>query len=707
LRKITLSFKTKSLNTKSLSVFILFIFQLYFLPVFGQVKIDTTSLSEVIIKATPIQTSLQNSASSVSVIQKKDLEKGDGTILTSVLNKIPGVNMQQGSLSTNRISIRGIGARSQYGTSRIKAYFEAIPLTSGEGDTTIEDIDLETIGRIEISKGPNNTSFGSGLGGVIHLFAKETPYRESFGKSVTTYGSYGLIKQSLGAGYSDANSNLFSNYTHLQSDGFRDNSSYDRKSLNLHAKQKLGTKGNLSFLGIFTRLKAFIPSSISENDYLNHPERAAKTWAAAQGYESYDKSLLGLGYHYSFSDKWSLKSSVFSNYKKAYEPRPFDILDEKTNSLGFRSSLNYKDKLFSLPFESSIGTELLAENYEFSLTENLYLSHPGQGSIAGSEFSNMKQNRNYINYFFEVNITLLDNLHLESGLALNTTKYTLEDVFNKTVAQTEQSCTFGKVWSPRLGISYQLSSGKNIFSSISKGFSVPLVAETLTPEGQINTNLKPEVGLNYELGFKGHWLQSKLYTELILYNTQINNLLVAQRTGNDQYVGINAGRSSHKGIEFILNYELLKTAKFEIDTYLSASLNDFRFKDFVDKGIDYSRNRLTGVPNKQWNAGIDLKTANGFGFNTSFMSVGKIPMNDSNTKYSDSYTLLDVKATYSFTILKFLKSTLSSGINNLLDHKYAASVLPNAVGFGTVAPRYYYPGNPICFYGGIAVSYLF
>jgi iron complex outermembrane receptor protein len=695
------------LNTKSLSVLILIISQFCVFPIFGQAKKDTTSLSEVIIKGSLISTSLQNSASSVSVIQKKDLDKSDGTILTSVLNKIPGVIMQQGGLSTNRISIRGIGARSQYGTSRIKAYFENIPLTTGEGDTTIEDIDLETIGRIEISKGPNNTSFGSGLGGVIHFFAKDTPYKESFGKSTSTYGSYGLIKQSFGAGYSDTNSNLFSNYTHLQSDGFRANSSYDRKSFNVHAKQKLGTKGSLSFLGIFTRLKAFIPSSISENDFINRPNMAAKTWAASQGYESYDKSLLGIGYQYSFSDKWFFKSSVFSNYKKAYEPRPFDILDEKTNSVGFRSSINYKEKLFSLPFESSIGTELVAENYEFSLTENLYLLHPGQGSVAGAEFSKMKQRRNYINYFWEVTIELQKNLHLESGLALNATKYSLEDVFNKTEPHTEQLYTFGKVWSPRLGISYKISPEKNIYSSISKGFSVPLVAETLTPEGKINTDIKPEVGLNYELGFKGHWVQSKLYIELVLYSTQISNLLVAQRTSNDQYVGINAGKSSHRGIEFVLNYELLKTSNFEIDTYLSGSLNDFRFKDFIDKGIDYSANQLTGVPNQQWNAGMDLKTTNGFSFNASFMNFGKTPMNDSNTKYSDGYALLDVKVAYSFTILKFLKSTLSTGINNLLDLKYAANILPNAVGFGAVAPRYYYPGSPICFYGGVSVSYLF
>jgi hypothetical protein len=58
--------------------------------------------------------------------------------------------------------IRGIGARAQYGTSRIKAHFGRYSWTTGEGEMfTIEDIDLETIGGIE--QRPNNTSFGSGL----------------------------------------------------------------------------------------------------------------------------------------------------------------------------------------------------------------------------------------------------------------------------------------------------------------------------------------------------------------------------------------------------------------------------------------------------------------------------------------------------------------------------------------------------------------
>ncbi|WP_121343393.1 TonB-dependent receptor domain-containing protein [Flavobacterium sp. 120] len=675
--------------------------------IFGQIKKDTIALSEITLKGSPIKNVLQNVASSVSVITTADINKSDGIILTPILNKIPGVTMQQGAFNTNRITIRGIGARSQYGTNKIKAYFDGIPLSSGEGETTIDDIDLASIEKIEIIKGPNSTSFGSGLGGVIQLFSRETPLLESFGKSTVTFGSFGLLQNRLSAGYSDSKTNVFTSYTNLQSDGFRANSSYNRKSFNLHGKQKIASNGSLSFLGAFTRLKAFIPSSINETDLKNNPEKAAATWAAAQGFESYDKFMLGLGYDHQFSEKWSLQTSVFSNFKDAYEPRPFDILDEKTSAAGFRSNVNYKDRLFSLPFELSLGTELLTEKYAYSLFENLYQSQPGQGSIKGDEFSAIKQNRNYTNYFLQMELWISEKLHMETGVALNTTKYSLEDVFENNSGGKKMPFTFGNVWSPRVGFSYKISNGKNIFTSVSKGFSVPSVAETLTPEGQINTDLKPEIGWNYELGFKGNWLENKVYTEVTFYTTQIKNLLVARRTDNDQFVGINAGSSSHTGLEFLVNYTLLELTQLQIKPYFSGAVNNFKFKEFLDGDADYSGNQLTGVPEKQFNFGVDLNTKNGFSVNTSFRTMGKIPLNDSNTKYSERYSLLDIKTTYVFTILKILKTELNAGVNNALDTKYAANILPNAVGFGTAAPRYFYPGNPVNFYGGFSVSYIF
>ena len=300
---------------------------------------------------------------------------------------------------------------------------------------------------------------------------------------------------------------------------------------------------------------------------------------------------------------------------------------------------------------------------------------------------------------------LTNKLHLETGIALNSTYYSLKDVFQQNTER--QNYTFGSIWSPRIGLSYKVSNGKNIYASISKGFSVPAVAETLTPEGEINTELKPEIGWNYEIGFKGNWFNTKLYTEVALFSTQIENLLVARRTADDQYVGINAGSSSHPGVEFLLNYKLWETTHFQITPYVSGAINHFKFKNFVDGNADYSGNELTGVPNKQWSFGLDVYSKPGLSINASYRTVGKMPMNDANTKYTDEYSLLDIKAAYAFPILKVIKSELNVGINNALDEKYAASIVPNAVGFGNVQPRYYYPGNPRNYYEGFSISYLF
>lgn len=155
------------------------------------------------------------------------------------------------------------------------------------------------------------------------------------------------------------------------------------------------------------------------------------------------------------------------------------------------------------------------------------------------------------------------------------------------------------------------------------------------------------------------------------------------------------------------NYALLALPQLQITPYFSGAVNAFKFKEFLDGDADYSGNQLTGVPENQFNFGVDLNTKNGFTVNTSFRTMGAIPLNDSNTKYSERYALLDIKTTYVFTILSVLKTELNAGINNASNTKYAANILPNAVGFGTAAPRYFYPGNPVNWYGGFSVTYFF
>ena len=695
------------MNVKSsfCSYVLLWLIGLYFATSKAQTITDTTALTEVVLKGIPIPNTIQNSAASIATITSQEINRNDGVILTSILNKIPGVSMQQGNLNTNRISMRGIGARSQFGTNRIKAYFENIPLSNGEGDTVLEDIDLESLNGIEIIKGPNATSFGAGLGGVIHLMGKSTEENNSFGKFASTFGSFGLLKNTVSVGFNNGTTDLYLGYNQLNSDGFRENSDYDRKSFNLSAKQKISENSSLSFFGIATRLKAFIPSSINQSNFENNPEVAAPTWKAAQGYESYDKLIMGIGYQNKFTEKWSVDTSVFSTIIDAYEPRPFDILDDETLNFGLRLQVNYNEKIFFIPSKFCIGTEMLFEEYSYSLYENLYQSQPGEGSILGPLFATNNQKRNYQNLFFQMDMKLLKKLYLESGIAMNTTHYEQSDTF-ETVEPTKNSYSFGAIWSPRIGLSYQVGSKKNIYTSVSKGFSIPSVAESLTPNGLINSELQPEIGINYELGFKGSFLKQKIYTEIALYSTNVSNLLVARRVAEDQFIGINAGESLHQGIEFLFQMKLIEKEAFQLNSFFSGTYTNIRFKDFVELENDYSNNQLPAVPKEQWTVGLDVTTKMGLIANVSFGKVGQMALNDANTLYTDSYELVDAKFSYAFKLFEKLSIQCTAGAQNILNQNYAASILPNAVGFGSAPPRYFYPGNPINYYGGIGLVYV-
>lgn len=668
--------------------------------------VDSTTLPTVLLKSTSIQSELEKTPAAVNLLDEKELNRNNTTLLTAAFNRVPGVYTQEAALNTNRITIRGIGARAQYGTNRLKAYFNEIPITTGDGQTAINDIDVAAMESVELIKGPNSSLYGSGLGGVIHLFAYEPGEKRSFGKVSSIFGSYQLLKNTVSTGYSDEKKSLFATYNHLQSDGYRSNSDYDSKSFNFNGTLYSRENSAISFIGNFTRLKAYIPSSLGITDFTENPEKAAYTWGASKGYESYDRFLMGISYTQHFTENFKNTTSVFINNRDAYEPRPFDILSQNSFSIGARTKFNYKTELFSFPAEASLGGEFLNENYKGSNYENLYEDFPDQGSIRGSQIANLEQDRNYYNLFAQLNLQVLPKLKLVGGLNVNVTDYSLTDLYAEDDIDQTGDYQFETIVSPRVAALYELTSSKNLYVNVSKGFSTPTVDETLTPEGLINTNLKPEIGWNYEIGFKGTWLNN-LYTEIALYTIQVNDLLVAERVAEDQYVGVNAGKTNHNGAELMLKYNWEVSSSVQIQPYASANFNWYEFDEFMDEGNDYSGNDLTGVPDKKVNVGIDLITESGFSFFSNALFVSEIPLNDANSLYTDSYQLINLKAAYDFTILKDFQINLNVGVNNLLDEEYAVSIVPNAVGFGGSEPRYYYPGNDRNFYGGVGVKYLF
>ena len=89
-------------------------------------------------------------------------------------------------------------------------------------------------------------------------------------------------------------------------------------------------KNNLNILANYIKLKAYIPSSLDEDDYINDPSKAAFTWGRSKGFEDYDKFLLGLSWQHEYSPKSKQISSIFGSLLDSYEARPFNILEQGT-----------------------------------------------------------------------------------------------------------------------------------------------------------------------------------------------------------------------------------------------------------------------------------------------------------------------------------------------------------------------------------------
>ena len=187
---------------------------------------------------------------------------------------------------------------------------------------------------------------------------------------------------------------------------------------------------------------------------------------------------------------------------------------------------------------------------------------------------------------------------------------------------------------------------------------------------------------------------------------RIRNLLVARRTGDDIFVGVNAGKTTHSGLDVAINYEA-PIKKGKVHLWTTYAFADYIFKEFVDEGNDYSGNELTGTPRHKFNLGADFTHDIGFFANLNLLSVGSMPIRDDNSVYSEAYSVMNLKAGYQSGLGRNWAFKIFAGINNIWDEKYASMLLVNASSFGGRPPRYFYPGLPRHYYGGISLSYTF
>jgi len=634
-------------------------------------KID---LEELVVSTYRYNKNIRDVSAPFQIIGKSKIEKNDIGELAAVLNSVPGLQMQSGTFQTTKITIRGIGSRSPYSTNRTRAFLDDIPLTTGDGSTVIDDIELTFIDRIEITKGPHSAWYGSGMGGslrFVSLMESPKPFVAEANLSLGTFGTEkysGNVRISKPAGY------LNVGLAQIKGDGYRQNSSFSRNSVFITGENRKRNK--LNYLFLYSGVNSQTPSSIDEQTFINTPSLAAANWLNVKGRKDYERFLGGVRLESPIGQRFKNTSTLSGSSYDQYELRPFNILDDKAMSFNFQENIMYTHRLFSV----SAGFEWLHENYFWRILEN------------DSMLENQKSNeiRNQFNSYFNFETNLLSSLSLSVSGNINSTRYTVSDLFSTDDIDYSGNYFNNLIFSPKIGLNYRHNSDVSFYASAGHGFSNPTVEESLTSQGFLNTELRPEKGWTIDVGARGSAIANVLSYEISAYYILLNDLLVTKRISEEIFYGENAGRSTLKGVELQVKYK--PTLYFQ--TLVSFSKSDNRFIEFISDNVNFKNNQLPGIPSM--NANIDMQAFlfKNLQLNVIYAYSGKQFLNDENSKQTNAWQTVNFRAGYTFQIFRKHNVQLIASINNIFDEKYASMILVNAPTFSNRPPRYYYPALP-------------
>ena len=84
----------------------------------------------------------------------------------------------------------------------IRILVDGIPATLPDGQSTLDHLDVGSLGRVEVLRGPASALYGNGAGGVI-LFGSAPPFAGTYRQDLSVVaGSDGLLRvQTTGSGH--------------------------------------------------------------------------------------------------------------------------------------------------------------------------------------------------------------------------------------------------------------------------------------------------------------------------------------------------------------------------------------------------------------------------------------------------------------------------------------------------------------------------
>jgi iron complex outermembrane receptor protein len=625
--------------------------------------------------------------------------------LDEALWLVPGLTVSNRNNPSQdpRIAIRGFGARSAFGVRGIRVLRDGLPLTLPDGQTPVDYLDLESVGRVEVIRGSASSLYGNAGGGVVDIRTSDPLPVPVSGEVRLWTGAFGSRRIVAKSGGTAGALSYQGNVARTESDGYRDYS--HQRMTNGFARMSFdGDRGSyaLEWLGVNTPL-AQNPGALTRAQFEADPRMADPLSIRKAARKAVIQSQLGLTARRG-GTRGEVEASAYAGTRSLLNPLTFGIVDVGRATSGGNVRATLPLSLLGMEHRLTAGTELQLQN-------DLRLNYTNCNDIPpltvptatcssltterGSVTLNQREIISSIGLYVRDELQLGERFTLTGAARADAVRFEVRDRLVSATNPDDSGHRLLDAVSPMVGLLVRLSPLHSAYANISSAFETPTATELGNqPSGAagINRELQPQRSTTYEIGVKGV-RQSGWQYNAALFATSVHDELIPYDIpgGGGRRFFRNAGRTSRRGVELGTGLTL-----GALDLGGAYTYANYRFVDFTVDTAHYAGNHIPGIPRQTFQATATVR--NFFGtFVTEATLADGMFVSDANLESAPGYAIVNARLVTGAS-MGLSAAEVTFGAQNLFNTRYVSSVSVNAAG-----GKFYEPGSQRSIYVGVSL----
>lgn len=657
-------------------------------------------LPEITVHSTLGGTTLEQTPASVTVIDAEQMRDRQLQVnLSESLSGVPGlqINNRQNYAQDLQLSVRGYGARSTFGLRGVRLYVDGIPATMPDGQGSLSHIDISSLERVEVLRGPYSALYGNSAGGVISMYT-ETPTGRPTVEGGYAVGSNGQKRISAKAtGQTAQGLSYVLSASRYLTDGYRDHSAADRNVANAKLSTAIGDDATLTIVANTMKSSAQDPQGLTWSQWQADPRRASyradNGEAVAEKFntrKTLEQTQVGATYERRLNAQHSVSLSAYAGHRsmeqyqslpiatQAAPGQPGGVIDMSRDYAGFDARWTGRFNNGPVPVTVTAGLAVDTMKEDRQGYENFIGSQLGvKGALRRDEDNTITSIDPYVQATWE----LAPAWTLGTGLRYSHVEFESDDRYIRPGNPDDSGSVTHSKALPVVSLSYQFTPEQTLYASAGRGFETPTFAELSyrsVIEGGLNLNLQPSVSTQYEVGYrqrltgavKGNWSAA-------VFQSRTSDEIVTLINDNGRTVYRNAGDTRRQGLE--LQADLRLTPQWQLQaayTYLDATFRQA-------SGSAAAGNMLPGLAKQRLALALNYDLTSEWRLGVSAEHNGKVFVNDANrplpaggSATAPAYTVAAASVGYRkvmgpWTLRAFAR------VDNLFDRKYVGSVIVN------------------------------